>query len=187
MGKFSDQTGQDIETAFQSFHAKNPKVYLLFKEQCFRSIRLNKSKISSKQIIGYIRWEIALQTDRDDDFKINDAFTSHYARLFAKEHPQYEDIFNYRKLRSGTDTIARRLLTEFQLSILRTLEIAHIVKVGSTLHLQEPGKDSRPLDFLTFNRLLSIKFIKEARQLSEGVYEYVMSDKAKEYLQSTTN
>jgi len=109
MATFTAQTGTTITDAFNKFHSENPKVYELFKQQIFRGIRLGKSRISSKQLLGFIRWEIFLQTQtdlftsvdgEDRNFKINDAFTSRYVRLFITDYPQYEHLFEVRKLRT---------------------------------------------------------------------------------------
>ena len=69
-------------------------------------------KTSSKMILNRIRWEIATvgiqntnseQNASDgifDGFKINDAFTSRYARLFVDQNPDWSFLFNLRSLRS---------------------------------------------------------------------------------------
>lgn len=159
MSKFEEQTGRSIEAAFAEYHANNPLVYDLFKEQVFRAIRLNRAKISSKQIIGYLRWEVALQVNNNkDEFKINDAFTSHYARLFAKDHPQHADIFNFRDLRSGTDTREKKLLTDDQVKSLELISRGHIVKIGRSINILWHN-NTRPLDMRSFNRLLKLKYI----------------------------
>lgn len=109
MASFTEQTGKTITGAFNDFHKENPRVYELFKTQVFRAIKLGKNKISSKQLLGFIRWEIFLsvQTDlfntvdgEERQFKINDAFTSRYVRLFLDEYPQYEHLFEIRRLRT---------------------------------------------------------------------------------------
>jgi len=97
---FQNQTGRTIKDAFIKFHLDNPTVYELYKAQVFRAIRLKKKKISSKQILGYLRWETFLYSRDDMGFRINDAFTAWYARLFRKHYPQYREIFEFRRIRS---------------------------------------------------------------------------------------
>ena len=41
-----------------------------------------------------VRWETAI--GNNCDFKIDDGWISHYARKFAKEFPQHEDLFSFR-------------------------------------------------------------------------------------------
>lgn len=105
MGSFKQNTGKTIDEAFQEFHTKNPKVWEIYREQVLKAISIGRKKISSKQLLGYIRWKIYMTTNSSDGFKINDAYTSRYARLFAKEFPQHTDIFNYRHLRTGKEEL----------------------------------------------------------------------------------
>ena len=109
MSTFTEQSGKTISEAFDEFNKKNPRIYELFKGQVFKAIRLGKKKISSKQLLGFIRWEIFLQTQSDlfttidgeeRVFKINDAFTSRYVRVFIDEFPEHENLFEVRRLRS---------------------------------------------------------------------------------------
>ena len=109
---FESLNGKTIKQAFDEFHSKNPKVYKLFCEQCFRAIQRNRKKLSSKQILGFIRWEISLETESDDGFKINDAFTSHYSRLFVKDYPQHIEIFNFRGLRQSSEPSVEESLAD---------------------------------------------------------------------------
>lgn len=182
MGKFEEQTGRSIETAFAEFHAKNPIVYDLFKEQVFRAIRKNRSKISSKQIIGYLRWEVSFQVDNQkDEFKINDAFTSRYARIFVMEHPQYEDIFNFRELRSGIDPIEKKILTSSQVTALILIERGNLFKIGRSLNISYEN-EIRPLDVQTFNRLKKLKYIELSNDSSPAVERYQVTETGKKFL-----
>jgi hypothetical protein len=112
MSSYRETTGTSIKEAFRAFHDANPHVYREFKNLAFKAIRANRKRISSKQIIGVLRWEFSLKTEDESfvtvdgekrSFKINDAFTSHYARLFSKEFPEYADRFEKRRLRSERD------------------------------------------------------------------------------------
>lgn len=109
MSSFKDSTGKSIQEAFELFHSLNPKVYELFKKSSFEAIRAGKKKISSKTICGKIKWDMFIQTEEPTLFNdggklvkfcINDAYSSRLARLFAKDFPEHEDIFNYKSLRA---------------------------------------------------------------------------------------
>lgn len=100
MPTFEQTRGISIDEKFTEFHRKNPKVYQLFKMQVQKALKRGKKRMSAKTIIGFIRWEIYLQTNSNDIFKINDAYTSRYARMFIEDHPRYENIFELRTLRS---------------------------------------------------------------------------------------
>ena len=97
---FKQKNGKTIEQAFSEFHKENPRIYEYFKEY-FELLHIRKgiSRVSSKLIINRIRFEISIGTT-SVDYKINDAFTAHYSRLFVKDYPQYIHCFEFRRIRS---------------------------------------------------------------------------------------
>jgi hypothetical protein len=102
MATFETATGKSIQEAFDCFHSENPHVYELFKRYVREIVKTKgrSVKTSSKMIINRIRWEVYLNTT-SEDFRINDAFTSRYARKFSEEFPDFAHLFNYRDLRSN--------------------------------------------------------------------------------------
>ena len=123
--KYSETSGKTIQEAFDEFHVEHPTVYEYFKKytkvmylsQRKRGIKHEDIKTSSKMILNRIRWEISvagldLKNKPDGpveekveqgiytEFKINDAFTSRYTRLFQEDFPKFAHIFNTRNLRS---------------------------------------------------------------------------------------
>lgn len=106
--KYEQTTGVSIQMAFEQFHRDNPRVYEMFKEYTREIIRAGRRrglkdeaiKTSAKLIINRIRWEVYMET-LTDDFKINDAFTSRYARLFAVDFPSWGHLFEFRNIRSA--------------------------------------------------------------------------------------
>lgn len=106
MATFTQATGQTIAEAFAAFDAANPQVYELFKKYVREVVKAKGKnvKTSSKLIINRIRWEVYVQTNSQDEFKINDAFTAHYARKFASDYPDYAHLFNYKHLRAAWQT-----------------------------------------------------------------------------------
>jgi len=99
---FRTENGKTIKQAFDEFHKANPHVYQKFKKLALGLInqRNARSKISSKMIINQIRWLTYTETTEQTGYKINDAYTSHYARLFISDYPQYETKLETRNLRS---------------------------------------------------------------------------------------
>lgn len=125
---YKQSTGKSIDRAFTEYHEENPQVFEMFKKYIneiiasevkkrgFTSYDMVKErktlKTSSKMILNRIRWEIATvgiqNTNSEqnaservfDSFKINDAFTSRYARLFCDQNPDWAFMFNLRSLRS---------------------------------------------------------------------------------------
>lgn len=96
---FKELNGISIREAFLAFHKENPNLFKEFEKQAFRAINAGRKKISSKAIINYIRWNHFIETT-DTMFRVNDAFTALYARLFISLHPEHEDKFELRKLRT---------------------------------------------------------------------------------------
>lgn len=106
---FQQNTGKTIKQAFDEYHAANPKVYVHFIRLAMEAIRRGKKKISAKMIINVVRWEVFIETTDNTlfntpqeakHFKINDAYSAHYGRMFANDFPKYEDRFEFRELRS---------------------------------------------------------------------------------------
>lgn len=109
MSNFKEATGRTIQQAFNDFHQNNPQVFEIFSDQVFRALNKGKKKISSKAIINWIRWEKFIETHDEvkieifgepQQFKINDAYSSRYARLFIDKHPDLTDVFELREIRS---------------------------------------------------------------------------------------
>lgn len=96
---YKELNGHSIREGFQKFHSENPHIYKAFEEQALRAIGRGRTKISSKLIINWIRWNEFLRSS-DQNFKINDAYQSYYSRLFVQNHPEHYEVFEFRKLRN---------------------------------------------------------------------------------------
>ncbi len=91
-----------IKQRFAEFHAAHPEVYRLFCRFCDELIRAGRRRNSADNVLHRIRWESRLNSDHDfDGFKINDHFSSRYARLWLAEHPNHDDFFELRELRAA--------------------------------------------------------------------------------------
>lgn len=86
--------------SFKNFHVENPQVLQKLLEQLDKAKEMGKTKVSIKTIIGYLRWDVTLEIKGENDFKINDAYTSLYSALIAKNWPEYADMFEQRGFRS---------------------------------------------------------------------------------------
>lgn len=96
---YKELNGLSIREGFDAFNKQNPHIYDAFEEQVLNAIRKGRNKVSAKLIINWIRWNEFLNSS-DLNFKINDAYQSYYARYFVEKHPQYEYIFEFRRLRN---------------------------------------------------------------------------------------
>jgi hypothetical protein len=106
---FQRATGKTIQQAFDEYHKNNPKVYERFKEYAIKSIKNGKSRISFKLILNVIRWSYFMETKDETQvlingkwvtFRINDAYSSRYARLFIQEFPEHTEKIEMRELRT---------------------------------------------------------------------------------------
>lgn len=106
---FRENTGKTIQQAFEQYHKLNPHVYNKFKELALKAINKGRKKISFKLIMNVIRWEHFMVTEEPTlfndkgvlvKFRINDAYGSRYARMFATDFPEHENKINFRELRS---------------------------------------------------------------------------------------
>ena len=96
---YYSQTGKTIEQAFKEFDKENPAVYDQFKIYFNMLKEKGVKKTSSKMILNRIRFEVYMETT-GKPYRINDCFTSHYARKFVKEYPHFKDFFEFRKLKA---------------------------------------------------------------------------------------
>jgi hypothetical protein len=80
--------------SFKQYHQNNPSVYTEFKRLAFQLINRGYKHIGAKQIFEVIRWQTMVSGD--DGYKLNNTYTSDYARLFEKDFPLYDGIFRKR-------------------------------------------------------------------------------------------
>lgn len=83
-----------MRETFQEYHERNAKIYKEFVFYANELILAGESKIGAKAIFERIRWESKIK--RTGEFKVNNNFTSDYARKFEKDHPYFSGIFEKR-------------------------------------------------------------------------------------------
>ena len=98
--KYIETSGRTIEQDFKAYHDDNPIIYEYFKRYALEAVNSGRGKTSAKLIINRIRWEQYIKHNTLTAYKINDAFTSRYGRLFAEDFPQYAGYLTFRKLRT---------------------------------------------------------------------------------------
>ena len=79
---------------FQKYHAENPQIYNKFKSLAKMLISRNYKRIGAKQIFEYIRFQTMISGN--DGWKLNNSYSSDYARLFEEEHPYWVGYFQKR-------------------------------------------------------------------------------------------
>lgn len=80
---------------FCSYHEANPQVYQAFKSMTIKTLSRGFKHYSAKGIFEIMRWHNGVTAD-GDCFKVNNNYSSFYARLFEKEHPAHKGFFRKR-------------------------------------------------------------------------------------------
>ena len=83
-----------MRETFESYQARNPRLYKEFVHYAFELINAGETKIGSKSILEQIRWQSKIK--RIDEFKINNNYSADYARKFEQDFPQFAGIFEKR-------------------------------------------------------------------------------------------
>lgn len=80
--------------SFKQYDQENPQIYQEFKRLSRMLISRGYTHIGARQIFEVIRWETMISGN--DGFKVNNSYTSDYARKFENDFPQYVGIFRKR-------------------------------------------------------------------------------------------
>ncbi|HEY7328515.1 MAG TPA: hypothetical protein VH592_12780 [Gemmataceae bacterium] len=100
--EYPEDKSLTIQERFEQFHAHHPDVYELFKRFAFELRCAGRQKYGAKSIMERIRWHVATSSagDEEEEFKLNNIFTSRYVRLLINEHPEFAEFFELRRLQS---------------------------------------------------------------------------------------
>ena len=96
-GQPSDET--TLQQQFELFHAANPHVYEAIEKLARQWLRTH-SKVGLKLLLEVARWELALQTIGKAP-RLNNNWTSRYARLLLADHPEWTGRIETRQLRAA--------------------------------------------------------------------------------------
>jgi len=88
-----------IQQRFEAFHAANPHVFDAIVRLAFKARSHGVQSYGMKGIFELLRWDYSLQT-RGDVFKLNNIFTSRYARLVMDALPELDGFFETRELKA---------------------------------------------------------------------------------------
>lgn len=95
--------GRTIQERFEIFHKAHPEVYALFKRFANELVDAGHRRGSARAIIHRVRWHTSVNPEHDfEGFKINDHFSSRYARKLIAERPEFwGPFFELRTLRTA--------------------------------------------------------------------------------------
>lgn len=97
-GKLFDN--RSIDDRFEEFLRDHPDVWDLFCRFAWELKLSGKERGSADAILHRIRWEHWTTSSGKKDFKINDHFSSRFARAMIEKCPAFVDFFETRKLKS---------------------------------------------------------------------------------------
>lgn len=95
----SSHCRQTIQERFEAFHGANPHVFAAFRRFAQEALAAGQH-VGAKAIWERMRWHLAIET-RGDSFKLNNNFTSRYARLLERTDPRFAGFFETRRLRDA--------------------------------------------------------------------------------------
>lgn len=95
-------TGEDdIELAFWDFDARHPEVFEAFARIALRRLDAGATYLSAKWIFEVLRTDPSIVRDKKDVVKINNNFSSLFARKFEARYPEATGLFRTRRRRSA--------------------------------------------------------------------------------------
>ena len=96
-GQPSDEA--TLQQQFEAFHAANPQVYAAIEDLADRWLATHR-KLGVKMLMEVARWQLALKTTEQAP-RLNNNFTSRYARLLLADHPDWVGRIETRQLRAA--------------------------------------------------------------------------------------
>lgn len=86
-----------IQLRFEEFHKNNPHVYTKLVALARQVKARGRKNYGIESIYARLRWELEIETT-GDSFKLNDHYTSRYARLIMEQEPDLKGFFHIRTL-----------------------------------------------------------------------------------------
>jgi hypothetical protein len=90
-----------IEARFRRFHSDNPHVLAELEALAASWFESGKGTVGIGFLCEILRWNRSLKTKTHDEFKINNDFRAHYARMIIGRNPSWEGRIRVRALRTA--------------------------------------------------------------------------------------
>jgi hypothetical protein len=88
-----------INERFLAFHEANPAVYADLLRLALETKASGHTKYAIEELYARLRWERWIKTSGGEDFKLNDHFTSRYARMLMQLNPELDGFFETRRIK----------------------------------------------------------------------------------------
>ena len=93
---------ESIQERFERFDAQHPEIYQEFRHIAQDLLRRGRKHYGSKAILEVIRYHRILSGKSEREvFKINNNYSSRYARKLVDEDERFADFFELRELKSA--------------------------------------------------------------------------------------
>lgn len=96
-----DPAPRTLDARFLEFDRAHPEVYRLFVRFAEQLLAAGHRRGSAEQLMQRIRWETAVNPERDGGWKLNDHYRARYARKLAAEDARFENWFEFRSAAHG--------------------------------------------------------------------------------------
>jgi hypothetical protein len=88
-----------MQLRFEAFHLENPHVLYAIVTVAFFLKDKGFKRAGMKMIFERLRWEYAIKTKGEEEYKLNNNYTSYYARLVMCLEPELAGFFRLRGMR----------------------------------------------------------------------------------------
>ena len=95
-----DGDSRTIQAAFQEYHEKHPEVFSFLVSVIYDLRKRGYHHYGIGALWERMRWHFQIDQDLGEEFKCNNNYRSRYVRLIITQHPDLEDFFELRTLRT---------------------------------------------------------------------------------------
>jgi hypothetical protein len=89
-----------IEERFRLFDQANPHVYQVLEQLALALAARGRQRIGVKMLWETLRYRYAMQTNGEDEYKLNNDYTGRYARKLVAQHPELDSLIERRQLKA---------------------------------------------------------------------------------------
>ncbi|WP_327375767.1 hypothetical protein OG393_18490 [Streptomyces sp. NBC_01216] len=101
--KIQPQGRPTLDERFDDFHASHPWILEALEELTTQWVDADGGRIGVKALFEQLRWS-SPHIASGEPFRLNNNFTSRYARLLCARHPEWASVFQLRSLRTSDDS-----------------------------------------------------------------------------------
>jgi hypothetical protein len=88
---------------FAIFHAQHPQVFKELERMTAEMVARGRKRVGMKCLTEVLRYEFYLNTkDANSPWKLNNSYTSLYARLMVEVHPDWSEVIEIREHREAS-------------------------------------------------------------------------------------